>query len=106
MKTCRLKRDYFLFFKISKWKNNDIRIYFINLGIFYQFEILIKKRLNLKNVTLIHGGGWKKLSDKKINNNDFKLKLKKILIFQKFNYYGMIDKQVLYFLNVIYVHIL
>ena len=83
------KKRLFSFF--SKYQNEKIMIFGFTSLIWEYFinsEILIKKRLNLKNVTLIHGGGWKKLSDKKINNNDFKLKLKKNFNISKVhNYY-------------------
>lgn len=42
---------------------------------------------------LIHGGGWKKLVDKNISNNEFKNNLNNILGLKKvYNYYGMIEQ--------------
>lgn len=65
----------------------------------YIYQHLIKdlslQNLNFdfKNSYLIHGGGWKKLEDKKINNLLFKQKLKnKLNISNIFNYYGMIEQ--------------
>ena len=49
--------------------------------------------LNLKNCVLIHGGGWKKLKDHKISEDDFNIKLKKKFQIKKiFNYYGMVEQ--------------
>ena len=50
-------------------------------------------KLNFKNTIMLHGGGWKKLEDKKINNSIFKNEIKKILnIDFIINYYGMIEQ--------------
>ncbi len=50
-------------------------------------------KLNFKNSIMLHGGGWKKLEDKKINNSIFKKEIKKILnIDFIINYYGMIEQ--------------
>ena len=49
--------------------------------------------LNFKHTIMLHGGGWKKLEDKKINNSIFKNEIKKILnIDFIINYYGMIEQ--------------
>ena len=50
-------------------------------------------RINLNNCTIIHGGGWKKLQDKKISENDFNNKLKnKFNVNEVLNYYGMVEQ--------------
>lgn len=52
-----------------------------------------KNIYNFKNAILIHGGGWKKLENKKISNKDFKFKLNQKLNIKKIhNYYGMIEQ--------------
>ena len=52
-----------------------------------------KISIDLSNSILIHGGGWKKLSEKKISNKIFKEKIKKtIKISNVFNYYGLIEQ--------------
>tara|TARA_A100001015_G_scaffold258104_1_gene301130 strand:+ start:3724 stop:4752 length:1029 start_codon:yes stop_codon:yes gene_type:complete len=80
----------------SKYRNQDILIFGLTSIIWEKFisiNNLINKKLNLKNAILIHGGGWKKLSNKGINNNHFKLKLKKNFNISKVhNYYGMIEQ--------------
>lgn len=62
------------------------------------FEYLYKKIhkfkfLNDKKILLIHGGGWKKLSNLKISNNTFKSKFKKnFKSIEVINYYGMAEQ--------------
>ena len=63
------------------------------------FESLINKlsikkvNQNFKNAILLHGGGWKKMENKKINNFLFKQKIfKKLGIKKIFNYYGLIEQ--------------
>ena len=65
----------------------------------YIFENLLEN-LNIKKINksfsngiLIHGGGWKKLENKKISNQIFKKKLKNQLNLKKvINYYGLIEQ--------------
>ena len=48
---------------------------------------------NFSNAILIHGGGWKKIEDKKINRNQFNLYLKKKLDIRNIrNYYGLVEQ--------------
>ena len=63
------------------------------------FENLIEKlkmnkiTANFKNAILLHGGGWKKLENKKISNKIFKEKIRKKLNFKNiFNYYGLVEQ--------------
>ena len=50
-------------------------------------------KLNLENCILIHGGGWKKLHDKKINNQKLKKFLKNEFNLKRTcNYYGMVEQ--------------
>lgn len=43
--------------------------------------------------TLIHGGGWKKLHDERVSNEEFKARLRERLgIARVFNYYGMVEQ--------------
>jgi acyl-CoA synthetase (AMP-forming)/AMP-acid ligase II len=42
---------------------------------------------------LIHGGGWKKLADQQVSNDEFKERLRKTLgIREIYNYYGMVEQ--------------
>ena len=61
----------------------------------YLIEKLQNKLINhnFKNGILLHGGGWKKLEELKINNKMFKRKLfDKFKIKNIYNYYGMIEQ--------------
>lgn len=51
------------------------------------------KKLDFSNAILLHGGGWKKMEEKKIDNNSFKYNLKKKFLIKKiYNYYGMVEQ--------------
>ena len=61
----------------------------------YFLKILFEKKIILdnKNITLIHGGGWKKLINQGVSNN--KLKEVAKYVFPNVNcknYYGMIEQ--------------
>ena len=52
-----------------------------------------KKKFDLSNAILIHGGGWKKLENKKISNILFKKNfLKKFNLKKIINYYGLVEQ--------------
>jgi hypothetical protein len=58
-------------------------------------EKLIKKKIkfNFKNSILFHGGGWKKLENRKIEKKNFYKLIKKFLGINKiYDYYGMIEQ--------------
>ena len=62
-------------------------------------EFFIKKlktkkiKLNLKNSILIHGGGWKKMEDKRISRYEFNKMIRKVSGISKvYNYYGMVEQ--------------
>ena len=60
---------------------------------FYKKLAEMKNRVSLENGILIHGGGWKKLSEKKVNSDTFKQMLKKVCgIMEVYNYYGMAEQ--------------
>ena len=48
---------------------------------------------NFSNATLLHGGGWKKLEKKKMDNKKFKYELfKKMKLKKIYNYYGLVEQ--------------
>ena len=52
-----------------------------------------KLKNDFRNAFLLHGGGWKKIEENKINNKIFKSKLlNKVKIKNVFNYYGMVEQ--------------
>ena len=89
--------NYNLLNKFLKNYGNKKFLVFGFTSIVYQNLI---KKLNLNklnrlfdNAILIHGGGWKKLQDQKISNNDFKKFLSRNLnINMVHNYYGLVEQ--------------
>lgn len=60
---------------------------------FYSSKININNTFDLSNVTIIHGGGWKKLENLKVDNQTFKKKIyEKFKVKKIINYYGMIEQ--------------
>jgi len=83
--------------KLDKFLKDHSRDKFLIFG--FTFEIYdffinkLKKNINLENAILIHGGGWKKLEDKKISNIEFKkIFYKKFKLNEIYNYYGLIEQ--------------
>ncbi len=63
------------------------------------YDILLKNldkkkiKFPFSNAKIVHGGGWKKLSDQGITNNDLKLNiLKKFKIKNVINYFGFVEQ--------------
>lgn len=60
---------------------------------FYQACKIKRIKLNLEQATLIHGGGWKKLSELNISNEHFKkVFAEQFNIKHIHNYYGMVEQ--------------
>jgi phenylacetate-coenzyme A ligase PaaK-like adenylate-forming protein len=60
---------------------------------FFTFYKELLSKISFHNATLLHGGGWKKLDDKKITNSIFKKKFLEVYKIKKvINYYGMIEQ--------------
>ena len=52
-----------------------------------------RQTLELKNATLLHGGGWKKLFEEAVDNREFKKSMKMVCGIKKIhNYYGMVEQ--------------
>lgn len=79
-------------------ENNNVPILIFGFTfIIWQYFLLplIKSetKLELENGILLHGGGWKKLADKAIENKDFKEYLQNFTkIKNVFNYYGLVEQ--------------
>ena len=88
--------SYFEFERfIEKYSGNDFLIFGFTHEVFQTFFDKIKKnnKYDLRNGILIHGGGWKKLKNKKISNEKFKKNfLKEYNLNKVFNYYGLIEQ--------------
>jgi len=80
----------------EKHKDEDIFIFgFTSLiwEYFYEKLAVMGKKFSLENGILIHGGGWKKLIEKEVDNNIFKSSLKSVCgITKVHNYYGMVEQ--------------
>ena len=81
---------------LSKYGKNKFFIFGFTSFIFENLiEKLKIKKINsdFKNAILLHGGGWKKLENKKISNEVFKKKIyKKLNLKSVFNYYGLVEQ--------------
>mgnify|MGYP005992800403 CR=1 FL=1 len=81
---------------LKRYQDFEIIIFGFTANIYeYLIKKLKKKKLNynLSNSIIIHGGGWKKLSNLKISKKKFeKLIYKKYKIKKIFNYYGMVEQ--------------
>ncbi len=79
----KLKKKKFLIFGFT----SEVYKFFFNT----HKKILLK--FNFCNAILLHGGGWKKLEDKKISNTIFKKNFYRIYKIKKIiNYYGMVEQ--------------
>jgi hypothetical protein len=54
-------------------------------------EVARRERFDLSSATLLHTGGWKKLSDQAVSNEDFRNGLAETGIRKIHNYYGMVE---------------
>ncbi len=96
-----LNNEYQIDYKIlnsflSKFGNNQFLIFGFTSNV---YDYLIKKcnlkkiKKNFQNGILIHGGGWKKMVSKKVNNEVFRLQLyKKLKLKNIYNYYGLVEQ--------------
>lgn len=65
----------------------------IYLNFYKKLDLKKLKNKNFYNSILIHGGGWKKLENIKVNNKIFKEQLSRMLNIGKIiNYYGLIEQ--------------
>lgn len=81
---------------LKKYKNTKILIFGFTSDVYQQMLNKIetsKIKFKLNNSIILHGGGWKKLENKKISKKLFKEKLKeKFSISNVYNYYGLIEQ--------------
>jgi len=79
-----------------KHKNENILIFgftFMIWKYFYKKLVEKGKHLALKNGIMIHGGGWKKLSEEAVDNKTFKNSLENVCEIKRVhNYYGMVEQ--------------
>jgi len=80
----------------SKHKGDNILLFGFTYMIweyFYKRLAESGKRLALENGILMHGGGWKKLVEKAVDNDNFKHSLENVCGLKNiYNYYGMVEQ--------------
>jgi len=81
---------------LNKYSNKKFFIFGFTSAV---YENLIQKlsikllNKNFFNGTLLHGGGWKKMENLKVNNKTFKNKLwNKLKLRNIYNYYGLVEQ--------------
>ena len=81
---------------LEKHKDEKILLFGFTFMIWQYFYKTAKQkgiRLNFKNSILIHGGGWKKLKEEAVGNEEFKEALyEQFRISSVHNYYGMVEQ--------------
>ncbi|MBQ8172198.1 MAG: acyl-protein synthetase [Oscillospiraceae bacterium] len=81
---------------LEKHSGEKILLFGFTFMIWQHFYEELKKsgyRPDLSNGILIHGGGWKKLADKKVSQEEFKCLLNEVCgIQQVYDYYGMVEQ--------------
>ena len=60
---------------------------------FYKKLSILDKQLALENGIMLHGGGWKKLSEQAVDNGTFKRMLENVCRIKRvYSYYGMVEQ--------------
>jgi len=80
----------------EKYRNENILIFGFTYIIWEHFFKTLSnsgQTLRLKNATLLHGGGWKKLFEEVVDSRAFKKSMKMVCGIKKIhNYYGMVEQ--------------
>jgi len=81
---------------LEKYRTENILIFGFTYIVWLNLYEEMKKNnaaLDLGNATLIHSGGWKKLTDQEIDNDRFKKSLEDSFGIKKIhNFYGMVEQ--------------
>lgn len=81
---------------LEKHKEEDIFVFGFTFMIWEHFYKALKNRkekLDLSRGIMLHGGGFKKLSEEAVDNETYKSELEKVCGIQKiYNYYGMVEQ--------------
>ena len=80
----------------NKYKDENVLIFgftYMVWEFFYKKLAELGKQITLEKGILIHGGGWKKLSEQAVDNDTFKRLLKNVCRINRVcNYYGMVEQ--------------
>lgn len=81
---------------LNKNKNKEFIIFGFTSSIWFNLLKEAKKQkiqFKKNQGVLVHGGGWKKMHNLRVDNNKFKNEIKKVFgLKQVYNYYGMIEQ--------------
>lgn len=81
---------------LEKHAGEELFLFGFTFMIWQHFYEELKKSgitLDLSRGTLIHGGGWKKLADRRVSPEEFKAALKDVCgITRVYDYYGMVEQ--------------
>ncbi len=94
---------------LTKHKGENIFLFGFTFMIWQHFYEKLKAsgyRPDLSNGILIHGGGWKKLSDKRVSPETFKKSLEDVCgIKRVYDYYGMVEQTGTIYMECEYGHL-
>lgn len=80
----------------ESYENSEVFFFGFTFVIWKEFLLKLEAediKMNFPNAKLVHGGGWKKLIDLEVNNEDFKARVKRNLGIERvINYYGMAEQ--------------
>lgn len=81
---------------VDKYEGQQIFVFGFTFMVWQYFIEKLKdnnKKIDLPSSILVHSGGWKKLQDKAVSNDDFKAALKDVTgINRVHNFYGMVEQ--------------
>lgn len=81
---------------LDKYRGQEIFIFGFTFMVWQYFVKRLKesgRKIDLLNAIIVHSGGWKKLQDQAVDNDEFKSTLKDICgITRVHNFYGMVEQ--------------
>jgi hypothetical protein len=81
---------------LDRHREDSVMIFGFTFIVWEHFFSELKKRgnrFNVKDGVVVHGGGWKKLIDKAVDNNSFKKMAEEVCGIQRVhNFYGMVEQ--------------
>ena len=94
---------------LSKYQNQPILLFgftFMVWEFFYKALKKLNRTIDLSQGILFHGGGWKKLENESVSNDNFKKGLLEVSGIKKIhNYYGMVEQTGSIFVECEYGHL-
>lgn len=98
----KLKEEEMIEF-LKKYEKEDVLVFGFTYIIWSEVYKKIKKlNINPKNITVVHGGGWKKLMEEKIEKKEFNKKIAELFNTKSnkiIDYYGMVEQAGIVFMD-------